>query len=111
MRWTLHRYIGSPRIVSTRIAQLPDTPNSAIFQVVVKVKSVQSLERIRKGKDGGEDTVIAGPGSDQKQMVEYLVLQRMMLKGKENPWMVWGTTEETKVEDVLEDDRQIGSPT
>lgn len=105
MRWTLHKYIGFPRIVSTRIAMLPDMPNSAVYQVVVKLKSEQTLERIRRAEDGGADIVTKGPGNEPKQMVEYLVLQRMTLEGKENPWMIWGTTEETKVEDVLDESR------
>lgn len=90
---------------------MPDESASAVYQVVIKIKSVQSLERLRKGMGGTEDTIIQGPSGEKKQTVEYLVLQRMMLKGKEKPWMIWGTTEETKMEDVLEDDRQIGSPT
>lgn len=89
---------------------LPNMERSAIYQVIVKLKSVQSLERVRKGKDGGEDTVVKILGSEPKMMVEYLVLQRMMLKGKEQQWMIWGTTEETKVEDVLRDERRLGSP-
>jgi len=32
---------------------------------------------------------------------EYVVIQRRVMKGKEEPWMVWGTTQETSVDEVL----------
>ena len=111
MRWTLHRYYGFPRIVSTRIAMIPDMPNSAIYQVIVKIRSLQSLERLRKRRGGKDDTLIEAPGNKPKQKAEYLVLQRMMLKGKEQPWMIWGTTEETEVEDVVKDQSRRSSTT
>lgn len=86
------------------------TAKSAIYQVVVKMKSVQSLERKIKGTGGREEAVVKGPGDGQKSMVEYLVLQRMILEGKEQPWMVWGTTQESKVEDVLREESPVGAP-
>lgn len=113
-RWTLHRYFDSfysltPRIVSTRIGRLP-RDQSAIMQVVVKIKSTQSLERLKKGntEKGGID----GQGTQDapKTLVEYMVLQRMMLNGTEGPWKIWGTTQETKVDDVLGEEKTVGSP-
>lgn len=89
IRWNLHRYIGAPRIVSTRVAFLP-VEKSALYQVVVKIKSIQSLK----------SSLVTDAGNT-KHMVEYLVLQRRMWKGAEESWKIWGTVEETKVEDVL----------
>lgn len=41
-------------------------------------------------------------GMDQdKQVDEYVVIQRRIMKGKEEPWMVWGTTQETSVDEML----------
>ncbi|KAL9127082.1 MAG: hypothetical protein Q9217_003984 [Psora testacea] len=98
MRWTLHRYVGFPRVVSHRVVILP-TNNSALRQVVVKIKSKQALTRLRRNEAGEEETV-AGSG-EVKQLLEYLVLQRRIFKAVEGPWKIWGTVEETKPEEVL----------
>ena len=66
------------------------------------MQSVQSLER----------TTANGLPSDttkEKKMVEYVVLQRMMLKAKEEKWKIWGTVEESKVEDVLGEDAVVAA--
>ena len=70
------------------------------MQVVIRLRSIQSLERIQKGVAGQEDMIIGGSGEGRK-LVEFIVLQRMMIEGEERPWMVWGTTQESKVADVL----------
>lgn len=38
-----------------------------------------------------------------KDMVEYIVMQRRMWKGKEEPWKVWGFVEKTTVESIERD--------
>ena len=101
MKWTLHRYIGFPRIVSTSIAIL-EIEKSALYQVVVKIKSAQSLERTH-----ANGLPIDTP--EEKDMVEYVVLQRMMLRGTEGKWKIWGTIEESKVEAVLGDDAVVAT--
>ena len=63
LNWTLHRFIGRPRIVSTRIGKLP-FDESAIYQVVAKIKSMQSLEKIIKEPGGKSDVT-----SDEKKGV------------------------------------------
>lgn len=113
-RWTLHRYFDNfyfltPRIVNTRIGRLP-REQSAIMQVVVKIKSTQSLQRIAKSNLGKKSIDSHGSQEAQKTLVEYVVLQRMMLDGKESPWRIWGTTQETEVEDVLGEETSIGPP-
>ena len=103
VHWTLHRYIGRPRIVSTRIARLP-LDVSAIYQVVVKIKSMQSLEKIRKGTGAQKDVVLEETKGEPKKVTEYVVLQKRMIKGKEDLWKIWGMTEETKPEDVMQEE-------
>ncbi len=83
---------------------------SVIMQVVVKVKSIQSLQKFMQGVGPKEDIVIWGPGDGPKTLVEYVVLQRMMIKGGERNWMIWGTTQESRVEDVLGEEISLGSP-
>ena len=101
LQWTLHRYIGFPRIVSTNIVPL-EIDKSALYQVVVKIRSLQSLVRLP----------VNGSASDVREKIkmrEYVVLQRVMLAGKEESWKVWGTIEESKVEDVLGDDARVAA--
>ena len=39
------------------------------------------------------------PGTGtEKEIREYLVIQKMLIKGVEGPWKVWGTTDETNLE-------------
>ena len=98
LRWTLTKYIRRPRIVSTNIALLE--VGSALYQVVVKIESLQSLERKPAN----------GPASGEKNMVEYLVMQKKILKGTEDDWKIWGTVEESQVSDVLGDDTLLAAP-
>lgn len=98
LRWTLHKYIGFPRVVSSRASPLP-RKDSALRQVVVKIKSKQSLALVQSSATGKPEVV---KGTDQeKDMVEYLVLQRRMFDGLEGPWKIWGTAQETEADDVL----------
>ena len=54
-------------------------------------------------------TGLTGDAKETKKMIEYLVLQRTMLKGKEGVWKIWGTIEESKVEDALGDDALVAA--
>ena len=101
LQWILHKYIGFSRIVSTNIIPL-EIENSAVYQVVVKIKSLQSLERTPANALASDAT--------EKKVVEYVVLQKTMLKGKEGTWKIWGTVEETKVEDALGNDALVAAP-
>ena len=99
LQWTLHKYIGFSRIVSTNIVSL-EIESSALYQVVVKIKSLQSLVKVPANGSASDTRV-------EKKVEEYLVLQKMMLRGKEGMWRVWGTIEESKVEEVLGDDARV----
>ena len=100
-RWTLHKYVGFPRVMSTRASMLPMIDKSALRQHVVRIKSVQSLDTLTKKGETREHDEYA-PG-EMMRMVEYLVLQRRILKGKEGPWKVQGTVQETDAKDVLKE--------
>ncbi|KAI4264601.1 MAG: hypothetical protein L6R42_000306 [Xanthoria sp. 1 TBL-2021] len=99
LRWTLHKFIRGPKFVSHRIAILP-YKGSAIRQLVVRMRTRQSLARMVSGGPGRPDALVQGTG-EEKEVSEYLVLQRRMWKEIEEPWMVWGTTEETDPDTVL----------
>lgn len=69
------------------------------------MNSRQSLAKLKAGLGGIPDTIIPGTG-EEKDVREYLVLQKRILREQEGEWMVWGTTGETDVEDILEDQRE-----
>ena len=58
---------------------------------------------------GRPDAPIKGTG-EEKDVSEYLVLQRRIWKEVEEPWMVWGTTEETDPDVVLSADLPVQQP-
>ena len=96
-QWTLHKYTHSPRIVSNRAGLL--TKGAAIRQVIVRIRSIQSLTKLVRGRPGERDTVVQGTG-EKKEMDEYFVVQRRIWKEKEEPWMVWGTTQESNTDTI-----------
>lgn len=73
---------------------------AALRQVVVRLKSHQSLARLVSDGKNKSETLVKGTGENAK-VSEYLVLQRRMMKDEEGPWMIWGTTEETDPASLL----------
>ena len=72
-------------------------PRSTLRQAVVRIRSVQSFvpatEEVRNGERGQE-------GGREKDVTELVVIQKRVLRGKEEPWKVWGTTTETSRKDL-----------
>ncbi|MCJ1386789.1 hypothetical protein MMC17_009916 [Xylographa soralifera] len=89
LRWTLHQYTRTPRVVSHRAVVLPMVKGAALRQAIVTVHSRQSLTHLKAGEE-----MTSGTG-EVKEVKEYVVVQRRMWKEHEEPWMVWGTTEES----------------
>ena len=69
----------------------------SLRQAVVRLRSRQSLERT--APDG---EVLPGAGKVQEK-VEYVVVQKRYQDGKEKPWIVWGTVEESDWKKVVFD--------
>lgn len=93
------------KVVSDRAARLR-IPGAALRQAVVRIESEQSLTRYSTVAKPGE-----GKGQQRRkekttETREYLVIQRLTVKGKEGKWKVWGTTEETGVEWLEEEARR-----
>ena len=87
-----------------------ETEKSALYQVVVKIRSQQSLERTRSIKDGLSSDTTKEKEPIIENMTEYVILQRKMLRGDEGEWKISGTMEESKVEDVLANDAAVAIP-
>lgn len=101
--WTLHDYVGRPRVMSHRATVIPieDALNrkSSMRQAVVRIRSRQSLTRTGRA---GVEVVGEQGGDDVKEITEFVVIQKRLWKGTDEKWKVWGTTEETSAEGMRE---------
>lgn len=70
----------STTIVSDKLAEVDQSRGFKIRQVVAKLRTQQTLDQ--------HD----GVSRKDQQLDEYLVFQKMIFEGKEEKWMVWGTT-------------------
>lgn len=97
-------------------------------QAVVRIRSLQSLEkytkettRMKKEKEmevgsssnsskssssSKEEDTTAGGGMvggvvGGKMMDEYVVIQKNIFQGVEDDWMIWGTTKESDVSEII----------
>ena len=68
---------------------LPLVPRSALRQAVVQLKTRQSIERLLPNGH-----TVPGTG-EITELTEYIVIQKRILKEKEEPWMIWGTVQES----------------
>ena len=94
----MRRYKSRPRIVSHRASALA-REESGLQQAVVKIQSLQSFARFQR-KPKGELELLEGT-DEVKERLEYLVIQKMMFDGVEEPWKLWGTVEETDPQFLL----------
>lgn len=94
-RWTLHRYIKSPRIVSDRASML-QIKDAAVRQVVVRIKSAQSLIKSKIHPRTKKEAILGG-AEHEKIVDEYIVIQRRIWKGQEERWWIWGTIPESNL--------------
>ncbi|KFY58969.1 hypothetical protein V496_05869 [Pseudogymnoascus sp. VKM F-4515 (FW-2607)] len=99
-KWEVIKYTSSPRVMSNRAATLP-FDDAGVRQAVVRICSRQRLSRYK-----ADGSLVAGTG-EERDVMEYVVIQRMLWEGKENDWMVWGTTEETTLEAIEEAKRKL----
>lgn len=91
--WEVLKYNRPSKLVSNRAARLP-IDGAGIRQAVVRICSQQRLTRY-----DAHGKVVKGTGTP-RDVVEYVVLQRAYVGWKEAPWKVWGTTRETRIEDM-----------
>ncbi|KAL3420182.1 hypothetical protein PVAG01_08681 [Phlyctema vagabunda] len=94
-QWELVKYNKRARLVSNRAARLP-VDGAAVRQAVVRITSTQRLTRFKPN-----GAVIPGTGKE-KDVVEYVVLQKKYWQWKEEDWQVWGTTDVTTLQKLEE---------
>jgi len=104
--WVLKRYLGIPyprwlekwpltvllpnagvRVVSDKMTLLP-IHDSYLRQCVVRIRSLQDAKTMKDEK------------SHLKPYTEFVVLQKMYLKGEEADWRIWGTVKEDTMEEI-----------
>jgi protein MBA1 len=121
------------RVVSHRASLFgEDQPDTAYRQAVIRIQSSQALslkgaaartsnapklssmkgvkwlpaEATTESKNetlmGSQALKDEGHGT-RKEVVEYLVLQKRVIRGKEEDWKVWGFTQESTPEKIEED--------
>lgn len=130
LKWTLHRYIHRPKLASYRVVVFPEQKGetnkdrNGLIQAVVRIQSLQSLQHLKRvrTRDGRnqlsvKEVAVDAQGremepleegvvpSNAKESVEYFVVQKVLKKGKEGRWMVWGTTEEMTLEKMAKEER------
>ena len=84
--------------------ELPWIPDSA------RQRMLAARQRVRKLRDEGENAAVVGrdefpDNGKPKKVVEYLVMQKRVIRGREEDWKVWGFAEESTPE-RLEDDEE-----
>lgn len=110
LRWSVKKQLSAPKLCSFKAAALPyeksqdATERNAQIQAVVKLHTLQSLQHAKKvskreGKTNTKAGVIVTVEEDvgaveEKESVEYVVIQRTVRKGKMGPWQVWGFADE-----------------
>jgi hypothetical protein len=89
--------ITQAKVVSDRIVPFPVGKDIYIRQCIVRIRSLQSLDK----HDGTPPT--------RADLTEYLVLQQMNLPGQPVLWKMWGTTKPTtqqEMEDLIASDEK-----
>lgn len=71
----------STRVITDRFGQLPFGRDARLRQVIVKIRSKQTLDK----NDG--------TAPKTKDVEEYVVIQKMRIDGEDGEWMIWGTTQ------------------
>lgn len=134
MSWKLLRRDWFPRVVSNRFTVFPipgaddrDAP-TAIRQVVLRMKTRQLLTiqqktaaktdaRDRRKKplawspdgvqlEAEEDKPVVSE-THEKDVIEYIVMQQRMMRGRLEPWAVWGFGEKTTLKLIRDDQKAV----
>ena len=79
------KYKQRSKLISNRAMRLP-IEGAAFRQAVVRIASRQKLTRWVKAK-GGEMQVVPGSGKE-RDVVEYVVVQRQYERWKEGEWRI-----------------------
>jgi protein MBA1 len=115
--WELVRYKGWTRKVSHVTMPYPIQMGGLPVGLQQAIVKIQSVQRIRIGrvpelapvnsakpigrKKGAKETVVWGEPKE-KTVTEYLVIQRQVVRGVQEPWHVWGFAKEFDLNELKE---------
>jgi protein MBA1 len=106
---SIHRSIPTSKSTKSPIhaaAQLPWVPDAA------RQRAEKARQGKRKLEDEGEKEKLVAKSDEEfldngkpKTVVEYLVLQKRVVRGEEEDWKVWGFTEASTPSVIARDER------
>ncbi|XTI90157.1 hypothetical protein V2W45_1243725 [Cenococcum geophilum] len=95
---------GGAQKLSPELRQLRQ--DQARARVAPHVVSALGASRVAAATTTAEGELEGGT-TVEREVTEFVVLQRLMVKGVEGPWMVWGFGEETTLEGMREEDKRV----
>lgn len=99
--------LSEARTLSDRAVAVPVEGLQLILrQIVVRITSTQRLDHYERRIVNGKPQMKQIAGKPHT-MQENVVLQKLYIEGKESPWKVWGTTEDTTPEDLEKAEWQL----
>jgi protein MBA1 len=114
LRWSVKKQLSAPKLCSFKAAVLPgpkgesSEERNAQIQAVVKLHTLQSLQHVKKTAKRVNQRMVTNEelvgAEEEKESVEYVVLQKTLRRGKMNNWQVWGFTNETSLQQLLRED-------
>jgi protein MBA1 len=114
LRWSVKKQLSSPKLCSFKAAVLPgpkgesSEERNAQIQAVVKLHTLQSLQHVKKVSKRVNQKMVTSEeligAEEEKESVEYVVLQKTLRRGKMNNWQLWGFTNETTLNQLLKED-------
>ena len=111
--WKLVQWLRGPstyftgiRVMSDRATQLPELANSGIRQIVLRLTSQQSMNkvipsRLSRERSGPSETV--EPPAKEQSCEEYVVIQEIRWNGNSTGWRIWGYTKPTNLDTLNSD--------
>jgi len=114
LRWEVKRQLSTPKLCSFKAAVLPgpkgesSEERNAQIQAVVKLHTLQSLQHIKRVTKRVNQKLVTKEepvgAEEEKESVEYVVMQKTLRKGKMRNWQIWGFTDETSLQQLLRED-------
>ncbi|CAD6447862.1 b10dbcfb-a1d2-45f2-a3cc-42d60978fe3b [Sclerotinia trifoliorum] len=98
--WNLEKMNRRPKIMSTKAVMIPGGSGNVIRQAVVRISSRQLITlKDSKGREL--------PGSSEKDIVEYVVVQKIYRNWQDTEWQVWGTTTATTLKNIEDWEKMV----
>jgi protein MBA1 len=112
--WELVKYKGWTRKVMHVTVPYPMNVGGlpvGLQQAIVKIRSVQRMKTgtVSQAKTMGAkpvattadtNTEVVWGESKEKTVTEYVVIQRQLVKGKQEPWHIWGFAKEFDIKEL-----------